>query len=247
MQRGRRLWFIQDVERPLDFLIALGVTAAAAYLFYRSVFGMAVGVFIVPFIMKLLHMQREGKARKELLDGFRNAMEAVSGALNAGYSAEMAWLEAQKELDKLYGSNAEITRAFAFMNKQVQMNEPLEKTLMRFALESGVEEICNFAEIFRYAKRSGGDMTEIIRRTNTQMRETAEAMEDIETAMSSKRMEQRMLMILVPVMLLFVTVSSGQYMESLYHNALGVLIMSGCLAGYLAASVWSWKIVSIEV
>jgi tight adherence protein B len=160
---------------------------------------------------------------------------------------ETAWVEAERELEKLYGRNAVITRAFAGMNRQVQMNEPIEKCLMRFAMESGIEDLYHFAELFRYAKRNGGNMAEIIRSTRNRFREKEAVLEEIRTAVTAKQLEQRMMLILVPGILLFTTISSPEYGEVLYHTPLGILVMTACLAGYLAAALWGDRIVSIEV
>ena len=48
-------------------------------------------------------------------------------------------------------------------------------------------------------------------------------------------------------MLWFLTVSSPEYTGALYGNPAGVLVMSGCLAGYLGALFWAEKIVDIPV
>ena len=63
----------------------------------------------------------------------------------------------------------------------------------------------------------------------------------------AKRAEQRMMMILLPVILLFITLSSPEYTGALYKNLAGVLVMSACLCGYLVVFFWSEKIVQIPV
>lgn len=56
-----------------------------------------------------------------------------------------------------------------------------------------------------------------------------------------------MMMILLPVILLFITLSSPEYTGALYKNLAGVLVMSACLCGYLVVFFWSEKIVQIPV
>ena len=57
----------------------------------------------------------------------------------------------------------------------------------------------------------------------------------------------RMMMILLPVILLFITLGSPEYTGALYKNLAGVLVMSACLCGYLVVFFWSEKIVQIPV
>ena len=61
--------------------------------------------------MKLRRNGRRQRYREEIQTGFCRALESVSGALRAGYSMETSWVEAERELAKLYGRNAAITQA----------------------------------------------------------------------------------------------------------------------------------------
>ena len=70
------------------------------------------------------------------------------------------------------------------------------------------------------------------------MQEKTEVLQEIETAVAAKRAEQRMMMILLPVILLFITLSSPEYTGALYKNLAGVLVMSACLCGYLVVFFW---------
>ena len=184
---------------------------------------------------------------RELQRQFISAMQMVSGSLGAGYSMENAWRKAEKEMEALYGEDADFCAELRRMNQRLAMNEPLEKILSDYAAQSGIEDICQFAEVFSYAKRSGGDMRTIIRSITGQMQQKAEILSDIETSVASKKMEQRMMNLLLPGVLLFVTISSPSYISTLYHNALGILVMSICLGGYLCCLFWSEHITDISV
>ncbi|MCD7981899.1 MAG: type II secretion system F family protein [Clostridiales bacterium] len=174
-------------------------------------------------------------------------MQMVSGSLGAGYSMENAWRRAEKEMAALYGEDAVFCVELRHMNQRLAMNEPLEKILSEYAVQSGVEDICRFSEVFSYAKRSGGDLGVIIRSVTGQMQQKAEILSDIEISVASKKMEQRMMNLLLPGVLLFVTISSPSYVSTLYHNALGILVMSICLGGYLCCLFWSEHLTDISV
>ncbi len=196
----------------------------------------------------LSQRDRWEKVRTKRLKGqFLSAMQMVSGSLRAGYSMENAWRKAEKELSALYGPDAVFCTAMRRMNQRLAVNEPLEKILAEFATESGVEDICRFAEVYGYAKRSGGDLAEIIRTVTERMHDKAEILTEIETAVAAKKMEQRMMNLLLPGILLFVTISSPSYVTALYHNLPGILVMSICLAGYIGCIFWAEKLIDIPV
>ncbi len=225
----------------------LGLTAGAAFLFYRSPAAMMLAVIFIPMYLARKKQAYVRERKQRLQQQFKSGMQMVSGSLAAGYSMENAWKNAEKDLERLYGRNSEFYLELNRMNQKLRMNEPLEQILYDFAIRSGSEDICNFAEIFRYAKRNGGNVTEIIRTTIRRMQEKADIMAEIENAVAAKRAEQKMMNVMLPGILLFVTLGSPEYVSSLYHTPLGVFVMSICLAGYLFACRWSEKLTDISV
>lgn len=160
---------------------------------------------------------------------------------------ENAWKNAETDLQKLYGTDAPLCRDLRMMNQKLSMNAPIEEVLSSFAAESGIEDIVQFAEVFRYAKRSGSNLSEIIKTVVGHMQEKAEVMAEIANAVASRKMEQKMMNLLLPGVLLFITVSSPSYAGMLYHNLPGACVMTACLAGYLVCLFWSKKIIDIRV
>lgn len=104
-----------------------------------------------------------------------------------------------------------------------------------------------FAEIFLIAKRNGGSMTEILSVTADTIEQKTAVDKEIEVLLSSRKMEQK-IMNAVPFFIIFyISLTSKGFFDVLYHNPAGILIMTICLAVYLAAFIISRKIVEIEV
>ena len=223
------------------------LSAVIAFLFYRSLWGLCLSAIVIPMCIHR-KKEKEQKVREQRMQiQFQAAIRAISGALTAGYSLESAWRYAMEELERLYGTTGEIYREFYQMNQKIRMNEPVEQLLCEFAERSGNEDICRFSDILLYVKRSGGNLTEIIRKTGSRMQEKYEIMREIETGVAAKRAEQKMMMLLLPGILFFVTLSSPEYSSHLYRNPPGVVVMSICLLGYVGAFLWSEKIMDIPV
>ncbi|MBQ7446371.1 MAG: hypothetical protein IJV59_00270 [Eubacterium sp.] len=227
--------------------MGVGYAACAAFLCYRSVFGLASAVLIIPFYHKMREAERKERREQTLTKQFCDAMQAVSASLRTGASIERAFLDGQKEVARMYGNDTEFACGLAVVNKRVQMNEPLEEVFLKFAYRTQAPEIISFAESFRYAKRSGADMPHMIRTVVDRVSEKEMILENIRTMVSAKRMEQKLMLLLVPGVLLFVTVSSPEYAKSLYHALPGIVLMTGCLLGYLFAAWWGRRIVTIRV
>lgn len=231
----------------MDWAIGAACTACAAFLCYRSVFGLLSGFLIIPVCIRIRKADRKEKREQDLTKQFCDAMQAVSASLRTGSSMEQAFKEAERETVRLYGTQSEFVTGLSKVNRHVQMNEPLEELFLAFAYQTQAMEIISFAESFHYAKRSGADMPHMIRTVVERIREKEMILENIRTMVSAKRLEQRLLLLLVPGVLLFVTVSSPEYAGTLYHSLPGILLMTGCLLGYLIAAWWGRRIVSIRV
>lgn len=247
MQQDYNYYFLSMKE----WLIVIGeyllLTGVIAYLFYKSCWGLIIGILLYP---SYLHMKKKDYVRKRKLQfglQFKDCLVCVAGAMRAGYSVENAWKEAAKDMERQYGRNSDIVRELRKMNNQVGFNVPIEGLLENLAYRTHIEDIENFSSIFTFAKRSGGDFTTIISNSVRQLADKMELQNQIETAFSAKRMEQKV-MNLVPLFILaFMNLTSREFLATLYHNLAGILIMSVCLLVYAGAYLWAEKIVDIEV
>ena len=131
--------------------------------------------------------------------------------------------------------------------RRERRNENIEDVLEEFAKKSGVADIEYFAAVFRYAKRYGGDLIAIIRHTAETIREKNETYNEIQTIISGKKMEQKV-MSAVPFFLLgYMKLTAWDFICPLYGNPAGVLMMSISLMVYIGADYIAGKIVEIEV
>lgn len=218
-----------------------------SFLFYHSLFP---ALAAVPFTGKFLKEQKKrlaGKQREQLLEEFLTGIRAVSNALGAGYSIENAFDEALKETEKVYGKEGMIVREFFYLTSMLKVNRTLEYLLADLAKRSGLEDVENFSEVFSVARRSGGDLNLIILSTVENIGQKEETRQEIETGLAAKRMEQKVMSGIPLFILFYVGAASPEFLEGMYGNALGVLVMSVCLAVYFAAFQWSIRIVRIEV
>lgn len=216
-------------------------------LFYQSIFGI---LFLSPIIYVYLKLKKKEqiKNRKWKLNlEFRDGISSLSAALCAGYSAEHAFEEALKDLRLLYSEDDFIIREFSYMINQIRMNFTVEYTLQDFGERTGIEDIISFAEIFAIAKRSGGDLTRIIKTTCNTINDKIEVKREVITMITAKKLEANIMNVIPILILLYLFLSSPGFLDPLYHNLLGIFIMTILLFGYIGAYLLSQKIVAIEV
>jgi tight adherence protein B len=234
-------------EIAVVLLKAVGITGCVALLFYQSIRA----IILFPLVIVILWKRavREGRTRRiQCLSGeFLDAMRSVSAALLGGYSVENALIEAQKEIGLLHGKTSNMYRELEEINHSVSLCVPIEKLFAEFGARSGIEDIANFAEVFSFAKRSGGDLVKIIETTTEHMRLKEETEQEISVAVASRKMEQKVMNVIPLFILAYLRISSGDYLDVLYGNLFGVSVMSGCLLVYAAAIVVSERLLAIHV
>ena len=192
-------------------LQAVLIVTAVSYVFYDSLIPVIIFSPYVIYHIKKQRFNERYQKDNELIRQFRDGMQAVSFALNTGYSIENSFAEALQELVMLYGQNAVIVADFNMIVNRIRRNENLEDILDDYAASTNLDDIKYFAEIFRYAKRSGGDVIGIIKQTSHIIHEKAEVQQQIDTIITGKRLEQRVMVCMPLVITLYLEICRRSY------------------------------------
>ncbi|WP_175562124.1 type II secretion system F family protein [Anaerocolumna xylanovorans] len=163
---------------------------------------------------------------------FKDALLSLIAALNTGYSIENAFHQALIDLRQMYGEGSLIIPEFETIVNKIYMNQNTEDILSDLGERSDVEDIKNFAEVFRTAKRTGGDSIRIMRSTEKTISEKIEVEREIQTLISGKRLEAKIMNIMPCGIICYFRISSPGFLDPLYGNFLGVFIMTAVLAVY---------------
>ena len=223
---------------------ALLITALFTFVFYRNLLFF---LFLLPLAFLFPFTQRKALAaarRRKLLLAFREALSLLASSLSAGYSLENALRESLCELSVLYGNTSLIVREFSYLLRQIGMNIPPEQAVDDFARRSGLDDIKTFARVLRIARKSGGDLAGILRRTSEVIGDRIQIKEEILTLTAARRFEQRVMNLVPLFMILYVDFSSPGFFRVMYETLLGRLVMTLCLATYLFALYLSQRISS---
>ena len=223
------------------------ITFLLALLFYNSLLGV---IFLSPIIYIYRKQKSTAYLRKQkwrLNLEFREAIIALSAALEAGYSAENAFEEACKDLKQLEQENALILKEFQYIVNQIKMNVTVEKAVSDFSERSGLEDTLNFAEVFATAKRTGGDLIHVIKITSRMISDKIEVKREIITLITAKRLEANIMKTIPIFILMYLSVTSPGFLAPLYHNLFGIIVMTLFLCCYLGAVFLIDKIVTIEI
>ncbi len=237
---SRKEWFI-------SVLIWSALCLVIAWLFYHSIIA---AVLLLPsgalFYRTLQHKKAQQRAR-ELRGQFMVGMQMVCTALRSGYAIENAFREVRGQLEGMYGQEAPIVQEFTQIVTRMGLNYPIEALLMDLGKRSGVEDIRSFAEVFTAARRSGGDLLQIITNTIHAIERKEETAGEIRAVLAGKAMELN-IMSLAPLGIMgYIQLTSPDFLAPLYGNWMGRGVMSVCLLIYAAAFLWGRKILRIDL
>ncbi len=222
------------------------IAGMVAYFFYQSWIVFAVLLCLTVFYIRFRRKDyiRERKWRVTLQ--FKDALVMVSANLRSGNSVENAFRKSCAELEQMHGLSCEMAQEFRAIGRGLDNSLVLENMLLDLAKRTQIEEIADFAEIFSIAKRTVGNLREIIADTGGAIGEKIEMRRELRILIASKQLEHK-IMCLVPFLIIgYISFTSKGYFDSLYHNFSGFCIMTACLVVYLGALWWGKKITDIS-
>lgn len=241
--KGRMSW----KQAVLCVVKGICLIVVPGWLFYRSVFPVLCLLLLLPVYMRFCQKEHKKEEAFRLNRGFADVLSAFSAALEAGYSAENALAESAKDLAMIYPEEEPIRRELRYLQRQLQNNRSLEAAFADMAIRTQDEDILCFSEVFEIAKRSGGDLLQVIRATERNMAERVEVKREIRTVISAKRLEANIMNLMPCGILMYFLLCDPGYLGPLYEGMAGRVLMTVLLAAYLGCVRWADRITEIEI
>lgn len=231
----------------LDGLEGGFLTILLSWLYYDS-------FLAIPFLIPLIwfwHKERENVRREKRQELFRKMFREwillLASSLTAGYSMENALVQSYQELCLMFPKGGIMQEELKMMLAKAGNNQRPEILFDELAEKYPYEEVQSFAEVFKAARISGGSLQTAIRGTAAQMAEIMDTRREIRTLLAARVYEQRIMSVMPAAVLLYIRLGSGEFLEGLYHNMIGVLVMSVCLGIYGAAYLMGKRMVQFEI
>ncbi|MGN0395517.1 MAG: type II secretion system F family protein [Coprococcus sp.] len=247
MKRDYRVYRLNKLSMLAAIIIYTSVLCTVSLLFYNSLIPCIFLIPCEPFLIRNAAEIYGKKCRRKLQVEFKDMTESLAANMSAGYSLERAFVPVYEEIHNLYEGKSYIEQEIELINKGLQLNVDIEVMLTDFGERSGVPDIREFAEVVSVAKKSGGNMVKIMRKTADNIKKRHEVENEIDTVITAKKMEQRIMSIMPCGIILYMRIANKGYMDVLYGNVAGVIIMTLCLAITVVAVCWGRRIVDIEV
>lgn len=258
-----KTYVMRSQEKMMTFLLAFVVGGIIGLTFYGGQFRDAEGLAtsattisnIIIFVLvglvawsifyPMRCKQLQEKRKKELTQQFRSLLEALAVSLSSGMNMSESFISAYNDLKVEYSEKAYIVAEVKEMMDGIQNNIPIEDMMISFGERSQIEDIKNFGVVFEICYRAGGNMKDIVRRTNTIISEKIEIAEEIETALASNKSQFSAMMVIPVVMVLLLRMMSSSFAAS-FATIPGVTAISVAIGLFYVAYRLGQKIMDIK-
>lgn len=234
-------------EYLISAMFIICLAGVYSYIFYKSIIAFFIMIipsyFYLKFIKKVFIKRRLWALNYQ----FKEFCMSLSAQLSAGYSMENALVEVYRELSQIFGDNSYICMEVKSIMLKLKISINIEEGFRNLAERSNIEDIRLFSEVIGIAKKSGGDMIEIVRNTADSIYRKIEVEREIKIIINGKKYEQSVMNVVPIVLVLYMNVASPDMMSVMYNTIIGKVIMTICLIMYILAFYLGLKIADIRV
>lgn len=259
-----KVYYMSKTEKILYFLLAFVVGAAVGYLFYGGIgkdeFGnpttityvlnvlipLIVGTIAGFLFLPLRTKQIIDKRTKQLKTQFRDMLDGITTAFGAGNNVINSFTSVYNDLKVQYAEDAFIIKELEVIISGIESNFNIEDLLLDLGNRSGIDDIKNFANVFKVCYRKGGNIREVTQNTHAIISKKMTIEEDIATIVSGSKMDQ-MIMIIMPIALIgIIKVMSPEFAEN-FVSGTGLVATTIAIAFFVGAYFLGRAIMNIKV
>lgn len=240
------IYKVSKKEKAVVIMVIFTAIIIISMLFYGTIYA---AVILLPLGVPIYREQKRrivNKKKKELKVQFKDMLMVTSDSLKTGYSVSNALKESYKDMVSMYGRNSYICEELRIMISKIKLNVREEDIFKDFAKRTGLREAILFSRIFSVAKRTGGNMTEVIRSVTDSIVLKENVREEIEVSITEKKTEQKIMTLIPMVLILYVKMMSPDFLNIMYETNAGRIVMTICLVLYILAFLWAQKIVEFN-
>ena len=233
-------------EKAVVIMVIFMAIIIISILFYGTIYAV---VILLPLGVPIYREQKRriiNKKKKELKVQFKDMLMVMSDSLKTGYSVSNALKESYKDMVSMYGRYSYICEELRIMISKIKLNVREEDIFKDFAKRTGLREAILFSRIFSVAKKTGGNMTEVIGSVTDSIVLKENVREEIEVSTTEKKTEQKIMTLIPMALILYVKMMSPDFLNIMYETNAGRIVMTICLVLYILAFLWAQKIVEFN-
>lgn len=236
---------IKKTEYLFLTLKSIAVMALLNFFFYKSLW--AIPVLIIPGYLywKLGYRELLDKKKNEACMEFKELLLCSATGLKAGYSVENSFLNSSEDIRKMFGTDSFAYKVLSELYISRKNNRPSHEVFENIGNLMDIEAIAEFGEIYRIAYQRSGDLGFVIRKTVETIINNLKLKNELFLELNEKIFEMKIMTVMPFLIIVYVTLTSDSYFDSMYHNPKGIVIMTIALLVYIGAYAYAQRSINV--
>lgn len=255
-------YYMKTIEKLLYTISLFVIGGAVGLIFYGGLFKaegqktlmttisnfvvfVVIGLMAIKYFLPLIEASLKKKRLDKLKKQFCDFASALTNALASGMNMNDSLNAVYNDLKSQYSEEAFIVVEVQEILNGMNNNIPIETMLEDFGVRSGIADITNFANVFATCYRTGGDIKSIVRRTTEIISEKVMISSEIDTTLTSNKMQMNVMNVLPIVIVLLMRLMSEDFSNS-FSTIIGVVGLTISAGLTFAAYKVGQKIMDIK-
>ncbi|KAA1428950.1 type II secretion system F family protein [Nocardioides antri] len=232
--------------KPSEWLLLhVGIVVGSGLLgFLVSGGSIILGIlFLIPgFLLPRLYLSfMASRRRKAFNSSLPDTLQLLSGSLSAGLSLTQA-------VDTITREGQEpIASEFKRVLIESRIGVPLEDAFEGVAARFGSKDFSWVVMAIRIQRQVGGNLAELLTTVAATMREREYLRRQVNALAAEGKLSALILSLLPPAVFVFVLFTNGEYIEPLFKETIGIVILVGATLWLSIGVFWMSRMVKVEV
>lgn len=223
------------------YLILPLVFGTISFLLFRSflfiVIGALIGLFIPNFILKIKDTQRRYKFNEQIPDMIGILNSSLKGGLSLQQALEIVVEE----------SSFPMSQEIGLLIRQVKMGVPLEEALNRLSSRMNTGDWTLVVNSILVAKETGGDLTRVLNRLITTIRDNRKLKDNIKTLTLQGRLQGIIMSCLPFVFVWWVSTFNRSHFDIMLNSDIGRMLLFAAVILQIIGMVLIRKFSTIKI
>lgn len=222
------------------------VCGCVGWLFYDQILFIILALPAYGLFYRKLYRLKTRKYQMQMRQDFKDVMLSIYSSLSAGTTLEESIKRALEDMKRSLPAESRMILELDIICKKMETNISVTQGLEDMALRCKNRDIENFIQVLILAKKQGGNMSGLVRDSVGKIQGRIETTYEIEGIIGAKRNEFIFMCVIPAGVILYMRVFSSEFMDVLYGNMVGMVVMTVCLAIYIGALLLGIAILKME-
>ncbi len=234
------------MEITLFIIIFTLFSAIDSILFYHKLVFSFVNLIFLPISIKKVKQFKVKKRKAILMEEFKDLLFNMASLMATNYSLRYSLKKSKDVIENIYGDRSVLIGEIDYMYGKMEYTDDVV-VLKNFAKRANIEDVYDFVEMYETCKYTGANMVLAMNKASRVIIDKMTIEKEINEIINRKKKEGIIILMMPMAVLLFLNICAADYINVLYINLKGNIIMTIVLISYLLVYKLVDNITSMKV